>query len=66
MFLQEKENLTRMIIAKLKEMVLRDMHATFSMSDISGKSAIFTRGIFRCDLYTTRLCFFRSQTIDPG
>ena len=27
-FLQEKENLTRMIIAKLKEMVLRDMHAT--------------------------------------
>ena len=28
MFLQEKENLTRMIIAKLKEIVLRDMHAT--------------------------------------
>ena len=28
MFLQEKENLTRMIIAKSKEMVLRDMHAT--------------------------------------
>ena len=27
-FLQEKENLTLMIIAKIKKMVLRDMHAT--------------------------------------